>query len=108
MDEDKIDLTELEYEVMLDKVEWKCDQSPLIGYGTVIHKSYDGNPIKIGDMVDVTENDGTVRRGILVLILDQGICLLSDLYWMQIHASSYKLWKWEVLRSASSITLKLM
>lgn len=80
----------MNYIEMLKRVQFRCDQKPLIGEGVVIHKTYDGEEYKIGDMVDI---DG--RVGILVLILDQGICLLSEKYWMQINSDMYKKSKWE-------------
>lgn len=100
------------HDEMVKTVEFKTDQTDLIGVGIIVKKDQDGTEFKIGDMVTLTEPEfrtGNINNdmitihpptditGILTLVLDQGVCLISDKYWIQISRSKIQKWKWELL-----------
>jgi hypothetical protein len=87
----------MDYTKIISRVEFRTDQKPLIARGLVIHTDFEGNQFKVGDQVNLydIETDKKIVDGIIVLILDQGICIISQEYWMQVHSHYYRECRWE-------------
>lgn len=90
----------------------------LIGSGIIVKKTYDGTIFRIGDYISITEPEFQVRytsdnmvrihpekeyKGILTLILNQGICLINNNIWMQLSLSNSNVDQWKILSKYEDI-----
>ena len=100
------------HKLSLEHVEYKVNQSPLTGTGIVVKTLQDGTELSVGDLIVATEPEMKTGNtlndiitihppqdiiGILVLVLDQGICIISKDYWMQVNRTMLQQWDWRLV-----------